>query len=398
VKGIGAHPAEPAASAHETIGAQPAEPAASALETIGAQPAEPAASATARRADRLVPLLEEHELDCLLVTNLVNVRYLTGFTGTNGACIVSPDERLFLTDFRYVEQAKEQVPDFDRIQAGRDLLGDVAGRLRGRAGFDDAQVSVRTHRRLGEKVGEGVELVPAGGLVERLRAVKDEEELRAMRAAVEIADAAYEDLRARGLAGRTEREVARSLVRFMEDRGAEGVSFPPIVAAGGHGALPHAEPRDVEIPRGTLVVVDLGALVDGYCSDCTRTLATGPLEDRPREAYEVVRQAQAAAVEAVRPGADSRELDATAREEVQKGFGVSFEHGLGHGVGLEVHEGPRLAQTAEGSLEAGNVVTVEPGVYLPGEFGIRIEDLVVVTDEGREVLTGFPKELLTVDE
>jgi Xaa-Pro aminopeptidase len=348
------------------------------------------------RADRLVTLLEERELDCLLVTNLVNVRYLTGFTGTNGACVVSRDERVFLTDFRYVEQANEQVREFERVEGGRDLLGDMAGRLRGRAGFDDTHVSVRTHGRLGEKVGEDVELVPAGGLVERLRAVKDEEELRAMRAAVEIADAAYEDLRSRGLAGRTEREVARSLVRFMEDRGAEGPSFPPIVASGGRGALPHASPRDVEIPRGTLVVVDLGAQVDGYCSDCTRTLATGPLDGRPAEAYEAVRQAQAAAVEAVRPGAESRALDAGAREAVKEALGVSFEHGLGHGVGLEVHEAPRLAQTAEGTLEPGNVVTVEPGVYLPGEFGIRIEDLVVVTEDGREVLTGFPRELLTV--
>jgi Xaa-Pro aminopeptidase len=352
---------------------------------------------SAARADRLVALLEERELDCLLVTNLVNVRYLTGFTGTNGACIVSPGERLFLTDFRYVEQAKEQVPDFERVEGGRDLLGDLAARLHGRAGFDDAQVSVRMHRRLGEKVGEGVELVPAAGLVERLRAVKDDSELRAMRSAVEIADAAYQDLRERGLAGRTEREVALSLVRFMEDRGADGPSFPPIVAAGPHGALPHASPRDVEIPRGTLVVVDLGAQVGGYCSDCTRTLATGSLDGRAAEVYEVVRQAQAAAVEAVRPGADPRALDASAREAVEAGVGVSFEHGLGHGVGLEVHEGPRLAQTAEGTLEPGNVVTVEPGVYLPGELGIRIEDLVVVTGDGREVMTGFPRELLTVD-
>ena len=258
------------------------------------------------RVDRLVALAQERELDCLLVTNLVNVRYLTGFTGTNGACIVAPDERLFLTDFRYVEQARHQVPDFDLAQAGRDLLGDIAKRLRGRTGFDDAHVSVRAHRRLGERVEPGVELVPAGGLVERLRAVKDETELRAMRAAVEIADAAYEELRA-GLAGRTEREVARSLARFMEDRGADELAFPPIVAAGAHGALPHAAPRQVEIPEGTLVVVDMGARVDGYCSDCTRTLATGPLGDRMLEAYEVVRAAQAAALEAVRPGAACRE-------------------------------------------------------------------------------------------
>jgi Xaa-Pro aminopeptidase len=348
------------------------------------------------RAERLVALLDERQLDSLLVTNLVNVRYLTGFTGTNGACIVSRDDRIFLTDFRYVEQAKEQVPDFDRVEAGRELLGDIAARLRGRAGFDDAHMSVKTHRRLGERVGEDVELVAAGGLLERLRAVKDERELAAVRAAVEIADAAYEELRSRGLAGRTESEVALSLARFMEDRGADGVSFPAIVAAGAHGALPHAEPRDVEIPRGTLVVVDVGARVDGYCSDCTRTLATGPLDDRPLEAYEVVRRAQETALESVRAGAVCREVDGLARGMVEAELGLSFEHGLGHGVGLEVHEDPRLARTADGSLERGNLVTVEPGVYVPGEFGIRIEDLVAVTDDGHEVLTGFPKELVTV--
>ena len=349
------------------------------------------------RADRLVELLAEQELDSLLVTNLVNVRYLTGFTGTNGACIVAADARLFLTDSRYTEQAKQQVTEFEHLEASRELLGDLSARLRGRAGFDDAHLSVKAHRLLTEKAADGVELVPAGGLVERLRAVKDEGELRAMRAASEIADSAYEELRERGLAGRTEREVARSIVRLLEDSGAEAVSFPPIVAAGPHGALPHAEPRDVEIPRGTLVVVDLGARLDGYCSDCTRTLATGPLDDRHQEAYEVVRGAQAAALDEIRAGAVCREVDALARGLVEDGFGTGFDHGLGHGVGLEVHEAPRLARTAEGALEAGNVLTVEPGLYLPGEFGIRIEDLVAVTGDGHEVMTGFPKELVTVD-
>jgi Xaa-Pro aminopeptidase len=349
------------------------------------------------RADRVVALLEERELDSLLVTNLFNVRYLTGFTGSNGACVVTRDERVFLTDSRYVEQARQQVPEFDRLEASRELLGDFAKRLRGRAGFDDAHVSVRAHRLLGEKVGDGVELVPAGGLIEELRAVKDEAELAAMRAAAQLADGAYSELRAAGLAGRTEREVARSIARFLEDQGAEEVSFPPIVAAGAHGALPHASPRDVEIPRGVLVVLDLGARLDGYCSDCTRTLATGPLDDRSLEAYGAVLAAQEGALGQVHAGAVNREVDAQAREKVKSRLGVGFDHGLGHGVGLEVHEAPRLAPSAEGSLAAGNAVTVEPGVYISGEFGIRIEDLVVVTDDGCEILTGFPKELVTLD-
>jgi Xaa-Pro aminopeptidase len=353
---------------------------------------------SAARSDRLVELMAERELDSLLVTNLLNVRYLTGFTGTNGACIVTPDERLFFTDFRYVEQAREQVPDFERIEAGRDMLSDLAKRLKGRAGFDDDDLSVAAHRKLTEAVPEGVELVPAGGLVERLRAVKDESEVAAMAAAAEISTAAYHSLRERGLAGRTEREVAVGLVRFMEDSGAEGPSFSPIVASGARGALPHAVPRDVEIPRDTLVVIDMGAIVDGYCSDCTRTIATGSLGDDVLEVYELVRRAQEEALGPTVAGAECRAVDAVAREIIDgAGHEEHFGHGLGHGVGLEVHEAPRLGKTAEGSLEAGNAVTVEPGVYVPGEFGVRIEDLAIVTDGEPRILTGFPKGLVTID-
>jgi Xaa-Pro aminopeptidase len=350
------------------------------------------------RADRLVAQLEERSLDWLLVTNLVNVRYLTGFTGTNGACLVSPDERLFFTDFRYVERARAEVREFERLEGGRDLLGDLAARLRGRAGFDDAHLSVRAHKRLSEKAGEGVELVPAGGLVERLREQKDEGELRAMHAATQIADAVYGEVRERGLTGRTEREVARSMVRRMEDLGAEGPSFPPIVAAGAQGALPHAEPRDAEIPTRTLVVIDAGARVDGYCSDCTRTFATGRLDDGAVEVYELVLRAQQEALAAARAGAARREVDGVARRIIEEaGHGERFGHGLGHGVGLEIHEDPRLTRVAEGALSEGNTVTIEPGVYLPGSFGVRIEDLVAITADGPEVLTAFPKELVTVE-
>jgi Xaa-Pro aminopeptidase len=349
------------------------------------------------RTDALVELLQARSLDSLLVTHLLNVRYLTGFTGTNGACIVTPEERLFFTDFRYVEQARAQVEEYERVEASRDMLGDLSGRLRGRVGFDDEHVSVSAHAKLSEKVGPEVELVPAGGLVERLRAVKDASEVAAMRAAAELSTAAYESLRERGLAGRTEREVALQLVRFMEDAGAEGPSFPPIVAAGGNGAHPHAVPRDVEIPKDTLVVIDMGALVDGYCSDCTRTLATGSLDDDVLQIYELVRRAQAESLPAARAGAAYREVDAVARKIIDAaGHEEHFGHGLGHGVGLEVHEAPRLGKTAEGALEAGNAVTVEPGVYLPGQVGVRVEDLVIVTDGEPDILTGFPKELVTV--
>ena len=306
------------------------------------------------RTDRLVELLRARELDSLLVSDLLNVRYLTGFTGTNGACVVTPEERLFFTDFRYVEQAREQVPEYERIEAGRDMLADVAGRLSGRAGFDDEHLSVAAHRKLSEKLPDGVELVPAGGLVEELRAVKDASEVASMRAAAELATAAYESLHERGLAGRTERDVALQLVRFMEDSGAEGPSFPPIVAAGEHGARPHAVPRDVEIPRDTLVVIDMGAMVDGYCSDCTRTLATGSLDDGALEIYELVRRAQAESLVAARAGAANRDVDAVAREIIDAaGHEEHFGHGLGHGVGLEVHEAPAARQDGRGRAGGG---------------------------------------------
>jgi Xaa-Pro aminopeptidase len=350
------------------------------------------------RADLLTDLIGERELDCLLVTNIVNVRYLTGFGGTNGACIVTPEERLFLTDFRYVERAAEEVRGFEQVKAGRDLLGDLAARLRGRAGFDDTHVTVSAHRKLSEKVGSGVELVPAGGLVERLRAVKDEDELRAMTEAAKLADQVYELIPERGLVGRTELEVARELEAELRARGADDPAFPVIVAAAANGARPHAAPGDAEIDSGTLVVVDMGARLDGYCSDCTRTFATGPLDDGAADVYELVRAAQEAALDAVRAGAGLREVDAVARELIDEaGHGEHFGHGLGHGVGLEVHEEPRLAKTAEGELRAGNAVTVEPGVYVPGEIGIRIEDLVAVTEDGCEVLTSYPKTLVTTD-
>jgi Xaa-Pro aminopeptidase len=347
------------------------------------------------RADRLVDAMGD--LDSLLVTDLTNVGYLTGFTGSNGACLVTRHERLFLTDFRYVEQAAEQVHGFDPVEADRDMLADLAGRLTGRAGFEDHKVTVKSFRKLEDKKGEGVELVPADELVEALREVKDDGELNAMRAAAELADEVYESLRERGLAGRTELEVARWLEAEFRVRGAEP-SFPPIVAAGAQGARPHAEPRDVEIERDTLVVVDMGAKLDGYCSDCTRTLATGALEDEAVEVYELVLRAQEAGLEAARAGVACRDVDAAAREVIEAaGHGERFGHGLGHGVGIEVHEGPRLTKTAEGELRPGNTVTVEPGVYLPGRFGVRIEDLVAVTDDGPEIMTPFPKALVTVD-
>jgi Xaa-Pro aminopeptidase len=354
------------------------------------------------RADRLEARLRERELDALMVTEIVNVRWLTGFTGSNAAAIVAPGLRQFLTDFRYLTQSAEQVPDeFAREIASADLLAAVARLVPDgarRIGFDDATLSVRSFGRLRDALGDEVELVAAGGLVEELRAIKDAGEIEKLRAAAALADSALRAVLERGLAGRTERDVALDLEFEQRRLGAEAVSFPPIVASGAHGALPHAVPRDVEIPRGTLVVIDWGCRLDGYCSDCTRTFATGELDVRDREIYDLVLAAQLAALAAVRAGPTGREVDAVAREIITAaGHGEHFGHGLGHGVGLEVHEGPRLSTTGETALAAGQIVTVEPGVYVPSAVGVRIEDLVVVREHGSEVLSGLPKELQTVE-
>jgi Xaa-Pro aminopeptidase len=366
-------------------------------------------SVFAERAGRLTGLVEERGLDLLLVSNLVNVRYMTGFGGTNGACLVGRGRRAFLTDFRYVERAKHEVPDYDLVRGRDDLLESIAelarewgsdgGERPVRLGFDEAHMTVRAHAKLASHAAEAVELVPAGGLVERLRAVKDAREVEAIARAAELADEVYRWLMSDfGLAGHTEREVAVALELHARELGADGVSFPPIVAAADNGALPHAEPRrDAEILRDTLVVVDFGALREGYCSDCTRTFATGEPGEEARECYELVRATQETALAAVRPGADVRAVDRAARELIERaGRGDQFGHGLGHGVGLEIHEAPRMAPTASGTLEAGNVVTVEPGVYVPGRFGVRIEDLVVVAEDGPRVLTAIPKDLLVL--
>jgi Xaa-Pro aminopeptidase len=354
------------------------------------------------RATRLAGVLPEIGADLLLVTSLVNVRYLTGYTGSNGLALVGPGTSVFITDFRYVEQSAAEVDGaFDRRIAMLDLaegLSEVLPAGPVRLAFEDANLTVRAHERLRSLMPDRVELVAAGDPVESLRAVKEPGEIERIRAAAEVADTAFRQLLEAGLVGRTERDVADALARAVRECGAKGMSFDAIVAAGPHGALPHAQPRDVEIGTGELVVIDWGAELDGYCSDCTRTLATGDPGEPAREAYELVRQAQLVGVEAVRAGVSGRDTDAAARAVIDAaGQAEHFGHGLGHGVGLEIHEAPRLSQRSDAVLQSGNVVTVEPGVYLPGRFGVRIEDLVVVTESGCEILTFAPKELISVD-
>jgi Xaa-Pro aminopeptidase len=355
--------------------------------------------------DRLARLgseLATHEVSALLVTGPTNVRYLTGYSGSNGAVVVRPDGATFLTDFRYAPTARAYESFVDVAIIERDLLGSVARLMpdlarSDRVGFETS-LSFGEQRRLDDGT-EGIELVPLDGVVEGLRRRKSELELAAIRHAMDELERVYERIAEDGLVGRTEAEVAWAIERQIREAGFPGLSFPPIVASGPHGGSPHSTPRDEAIPAGTLVVVDIGAQGEsGYCSDCTRTFATGPgLPDAAREEYAIVQEAQLAGLEAVRAGVTGVDADAAARAVIAERLDPAlFGHGLGHGIGLNVHEAPTLSTTSTETLQAGDVCSVEPGVYRPDAWGIRIEDAVVVTEDGCEILTGFTKELLEV--
>lgn len=354
------------------------------------------------RRERLEVALAERDLAGFLVSSAPNVRYLTGYTGSNGIVCLGTAPR-FMTDFRYATSVAHLAADWEIEIVQQNLLSDVAGRIpelfgAERIGFESSALSYAAWQALDEAArAAGAELVPCDHVVEDLRAVKDAEEIALIRGGSALCDAIYAWLAEEGLAGREEREVAWAIEQRARELGAEGASFPPIVASGANGALPHSVPGPLEIERSTLVVLDIGALVGGYCSDCTRTFATGPSEPQMMDVYEVVLRAQEAALALVRPGQDCQEVHETARRVIDDaGYGEYFNHGTGHGVGIEMHEEPRFRNGVGGTLVAGNVVTVEPGVYLPGRFGVRIEDLVLVTDDGHEVLTQFPKSLLSV--
>jgi Xaa-Pro aminopeptidase len=349
------------------------------------------------RGDRLEAALTERGLDRMLVTDLTNVRYLTGFTGTNGAVVCGPDLRVFLTDFRYTERAAAEVSGWETVTVTGDWLAGIAERLAGKVGFEDDHMSVRSLTKLNEKLPEGAEAVAAGGAVEALRRVKDEQELAAIAEAAKLADAALKATVEEGLVGKTERAVADAFEAHVRAGGGT-LSFDTIVAGGPNGAQPHAEPGARVIERGELVVFDMGAKLDGYCSDGTRTYATGDPGEEGRRVYETVLAAQQAAIEAIRPGEKGEDVDAAARRVIaEAGHGEHFGHGLGHGVGLDIHEGPRLSLRSDDVLATNEVVTVEPGIYLAGNLGVRIEDLVVVTDTGIRNLSSLPKDLTVVD-
>ena len=342
------------------------------------------------RLARLRDLLEEP----LLVTNLVNVLYLTGLDSSNAALVVEPERARLFTDFRYIEAA-QAVEGVETIQTKRSLIRWLADALEGRVGFEANVLPWSFAEELREG---GVELVPRKGLVEQLRAVKDDGELAAFRGACAVTDRMFERLTTEvRFVGRRERDVSWEITRIYHEVGAEEQAFEAIVGSGPIGARPHSRAGDRVIEPRELVVIDTGCRVGGYVSDYTRTLATGELDGELREAYDVVLAAQQAGLDEIRPGVTGVDADAAARGVIEgSAFAGTFGHGLGHGLGLDVHEAPRLSTESSDTLAPGNIVTVEPGVYLPGRFGIRIEDDVIVTADGMENPVRFTKQLVTV--
>ncbi|SDN70796.1 M24 family metallopeptidase [Allokutzneria albata] len=353
----------------------------------------------ARRRSLLRAELRARELDALLVTDLLNLRYLTGFTGSNGALLVHAEDdarSVFCTDGRYLTQSETQVPDLERV-IDRPCDTALAKRARGRLGFESHKVTV-DGLDLIEAAGDA-ELVRAAGLVEQLRLIKDEAEVEALRMACAAADRALAGLVEHGglRPGRTELEVARDLENRMLEHGAAGPAFETIVAAGANSAVPHHRPTGAVLRAGDFVKLDFGALVDGYHSDMTRTFVLGSVADWQREIYELVAAAQAAGRGALAVGTKVSDVDAAARAVIEAaGHGDHFLHGLGHGVGLQVHEAPALSKVGVGTLAAGMAVTVEPGVYLAGRGGVRIEDTLVVRAGAPELLTLTTKDLVVV--
>jgi len=352
---------------------------------------------TEARRHALRGLLAQADLSALLVTRPANVRYLTGFTGTYGALLLLHDRTLFFTDGRYRHQAAAEVPGVEVVLAPGDLVGAVGGVVRTSGdglGFEPAGLTWGEGQRLRSGL-PGQAVVPAPPLVEELREVKDERELAAMGEAARLAGEALEGVLAGLREGVTERRVAVDLELAMRRLGADGPAFGTIVAFGEQAAEPHHRPGDRPLRAGDLVTVDLGARVDGYCADLTRTVVVGAASRRQRDLYELVRGAQAAGLACLEAGVPAGEVDQACRQPIaDAGLGDSFPHPTGHGIGLEVHEAPRLRAGSRERVAAGTPVTVEPGVYLPGFGGVRIEDLVVARPGGHEPLTTVPKELL----
>ncbi|WP_099158479.1 M24 family metallopeptidase [Virgibacillus ndiopensis] len=341
--------------------------------------------------------LDSKSLDALVITSPVNRRYITGFTGTAGVAIVTKNDARFITDFRYTEQANEQIKEFQVVEHKQIIVQEINDQLKDlnatRIGFEKDHMTYGTYEQY-QKVIDG-DLIPVSGLVEELRLIKTADELSILKKAAEIADAAYVHIQKFIKPGVKEIDVSNELEFFMRKQGATSSSFDIIVASGNRSALPHGVASTKEIQNGELVTLDYGALYQGYCSDITRTLAVGDINDELKTIYDTVLEAQLRGVEGIKPGITGKEADALTRDYItEKGYGKYFGHSTGHGLGMDVHENPGLSHRSETPLKAGMVVTVEPGIYVPGVGGCRIEDDVVVTESGNERLTFAAKELI----
>ena len=345
----------------------------------------------------LTARLDELGVDALLITRLLHTRYLTGFTGSNGQVLVRPDGTLFLTDGRYTEQSRREVPDLERHTYTNPLREELPGLLGGvrRLGFEAEDVTVAARDRFADALGDDVDLVPTTDVVEPLRAVKDDDERAAIRQAQAITDAAFTAILDGFAVGVTEQQIARKLEMAMRDEGADGLAFDSIVAFGENAAEPHHEPTHRTLGEGDIIKLDFGALAAGYHADMTRTISFGSPPAELRAIHEVVRESQQAGIDAVKAGVTGAAVDAVSREVIERaGYGDAFVHSLGHGVGLEIHEAPSLGRKQDDPLPAGAVVTVEPGIYLAGIGGVRIEDMVEVTGDGCVVVGTSARELI----
>ncbi len=352
------------------------------------------------RIGRIRGVLRDDNIDGILITTLENVRYLSGFTGSDAALVMTESKGYFLTDSRYTTQAKEEVSGFEfieykkKIEGLSDLINDLG--LSG-VGFEAQDLSYQAHKELAEKVSGG-QLIPLNERVKNIRAVKDEEEIGRIKRAIDIASQSLRENAWRVAPGNQEREIALELEFSMRRNGADIIAFDTIVASGVRSALPHGRASERRVEAGEFVIIDFGARYRGYYSDETCTFFCGKPNRRQQEVYQIVKDAHDKAISSVRPGMKATELDAVARDWIRDaGYGDYFGHGTGHGVGLEVHENPVIGFQSKDILEEGMVFTIEPGIYIPGWGGVRIEDMVLVTGSGCEVLTGRSKEVTVIE-
>jgi Xaa-Pro aminopeptidase len=339
----------------------------------------------------------ENQIDALLITSGYNRRYITGFTGTAGVAIITNDQAVFITDFRYTQQAQKEITGFEIVQHTKPIMEEVGIQLEKMGvksvGFEKDDLSYALFEIYQKAVKS--ELVPVSGLVEKIRLIKTEQEIKIIKVAANIADAAFNHIITYITPGKTELEVSNELEFFMRKQGASSSSFDIIVASGLRSALPHGVATEKIIEKGDFVTLDFGALYNGYISDLTRTVAIGEPSEQLKEIYQIVLDAQMKSLDEIKPGMTGIQADAVARDHIKsKGYGEAFGHSLGHGIGLEVHEGPGLSFRSNTVLEPGMVITIEPGIYVPGVGGVRIEDDTVVTSTGNEKLTHSTKELL----